>query len=1086
MELKTGRIAAALAIAGLIAAGFWDGPRAVGDQVEAAPLTATGTPCSGPSCAPTATNTPGSFAPVPSSTPSRTATRTPTPGNISLPPSPTPTRTRTPLTITGPSPTNTPPILVAPPTVTPTPTLPVAGPPVLQGDIVPVRIELIQSVYRVGDTPPAPPVPLIARKGSLVRVWIDLTGQGGSRDVTVQLKAFRGGVELPPCSPLTNPAVTIINKPTHVNRDVKLDETANFRLLGDCNWLDGDSVTLQAKVSGVECTECLNNSIIQRTFSLESIRPVKVEFSWLRVNQKWPPVSTKGLDALKRGWPISEFEVTLVPRQMPASFDLAGAGLPGNNDFDHPFWAEYIGMLSCLQECCSSDESDMQVGTIHEDLVGCAGVGGGGWLLSGPRCSGTFRHEGGHGFGLAHASDLHSECDGGGCEPGFPFWHGGLNNYGWSEAGPSKLIGQGGQNWGWHSHDSMSYGGCTNAAPVYDNNDPQAGYIYCANWPPTLTYGRIAQRLRCADPQHDVPSVGFEFAEQQVYQQCFLNSGPFAPFVKNPWGGLAGHAHAEQGTLAALPRLPSGTAKLAAARGPVLRVAGTVQPDGSASFRHFYQLPDGSLRTGGDGDVYHIAAFDAAGRELARRGFATPVTYLHIPGPLPAHFAVTIPWRADLHRVVLFRSGQPLAERVISASAPQVRITSPKPGDRWGAGEATITWEASDADGDQVAVAIEHGDPATGKWQPLFRGAGGGSHSVDLRAISGGQRKLRLHATDGMRTTTVELDGLVSVENKAPIVTVLEHADELIEEGEAAPPEGYAFSASAFDIEDGRLTGSAIVWTSNRQGKLGEGESILIRNLQSGEHTITVTGTDKLGAKGSDSFTLTARIPEPEQLSPRGDQVLGSLSAELRWTPPSGSRWMHLQLVPSNRDGPGIDLLQSDLDFIQRAVYRVSEPQFGQPGSLYLMLPGMGYTWRLRYARTTGEPAEEDWSSWSEARFRTPARGSAGITAVSPPDGAQGVSRTPQVVWTNSDLSVFYYEVQVSRDASFNTDPQTATAMVYWVLIHGGVSNPLNSYQIPAAFPLEPGVTYHARVRPRIQGHGDPAAWSAAVSFTAG
>ena len=43
---------------------------------------------------------------------------------------------------------------------------------------------------------------------------------------------------------------------------------------------------------------------------------------------------------------------------------------------------------------------------------------------------------------------------------------------------------------------------------------------------------------------------------------------------------------------------------------------------------------------------------------------------------------------------------------------------------------------------------------------------------------------------------------------------------------------------------------------------------------------------------------------------------------------------------------------------------------------------------------------------------------------------------------------------------------------------------PLNSWGVPASFPLEPGTRYYWRVRPRVQGNGTPPAWSALFFFT--
>lgn len=72
-------------------------------------------------------------------------------------------------------------------------------------------------------------------------------------------------------------------------------------------------------------------------------------------------------------------------------------------------------------------------------------------------------------------------------------------------------------------------------------------------------------------------------------------------------------------------------------------------------------------------------------------------------------------------------------------------------------------------------------------------------------------------------------------------------------------------------------------------------------------------------------------------------------------------------------------------------------------------------------------------------------------------------------------------EVQVSRDPAFGADP--GAPFLYWELRHGGITNPPNSYSIPEQYPLEPGTTYHWRVRPRVQGDGTAVGWSESWSF---
>lgn len=53
-----------------------------------------------------------------------------------------------------------------------------------------------------------------------------------------------------------------------------------------------------------------------------------------------------------------------------------------------------------------------------------------------------------------------------------------------------------------------------------------------------------------------------------------------------------------------------------------------------------------------------------------------------------------------------------------------------------------------------------------------------------------------------------------------------------------------SFEGSAFDEEDGPLSGGSLVWTSNRDGVIGTGRTFSKNNLSDGMHTVTLTATD--------------------------------------------------------------------------------------------------------------------------------------------------------------------------------------------------------------------------------------------------
>lgn len=217
----------------------------------------------------------------------------------------------------------------------------------------------------------------------------------------------------------------------------------------------------------------------------------------------------------------------------------------------------------------------------------------------------------------------------------------------------------------------------------------------------------------------------------------------------------------------------------------------------------------------------------------------------------------------------------------------------------------------------------------------------------------------------------------------------------------------------------------------------------------------------------------------PTLLTPSKDSVLNGLGVSLTWQNPLGATQYHLQVTPVNDDGPGVDL---HIGVPDKSFFVPAPPDW------YGLLPDMTYTWRVRTSRATTFVGLQDssWSGWAEGRFRTPAVTSATLAPVSPANGATAPTLTPNLQWSDSREDVFYYEFQLSKDPTFNTDPTSATAMVYGLILHGGMSTPANSYAVPGSFPLEANTAYHWRVRPRVQGDARPVAWPDAWSFRTG
>ena len=138
----------------------------------------------------------------------------------------------------------------------------------------------------------------------------------------------------------------------------------------------------------------------------------------------------------------------------------------------------------------------------------------------------------------------------------------------------------------------------------------------------------------------------------------------------------------------------------------------------------------------------------------------------------------------------------------------------------------------------------------------------------------------------------------------------------------------------------------------------------------------------------------------------------------------------------------------------------------------------MTYLWRVRTSTVLTNPTEADWSAWAVSSFKTPPASSSTITRVAPPFFGEVRHAHPDVDLGELQHRRVLYEVQVSKDYEFGPN-----AFLYSEYVHGGASTPANSYVVPEAFPLEAGEIYYWRVRPRIQGDGDPLPWSAINVF---
>ncbi len=110
------------------------------------------------------------------------------------------------------------------------------------------------------------------------------------------------------------------------------------------------------------------------------------------------------------------------------------------------------------------------------------------------------------------------------------------------------------------------------------------------------------------------------------------------------------------------------------------------------------------------------------------------------------------------------------------------------------------------------------------------------------------------------------------------------------------------FSGSATDFQDGELSDDSLVWTSNKDGEIGEGEEFTRDDLSEGEHTITLTATNSLGEKTTVSITIT--IGEGTPTTTTTPPVVSTTTIEVDERLESNCyNWPEEEFSPTNNSG---------------------------------------------------------------------------------------------------------------------------------------------------------------------------------------
>lgn len=160
---------------------------------------------------------------------------------------------------------------------------------------------------------------------------------------------------------------------------------------------------------------------------------------------------------------------------------------------------------------------------------------------------------------------------------------------------------------------------------------------------------------------------------------------------------------------------------------------------------------------------------------------------------------------------------------------------------------------AGDADGDPLTFLLQSSEDGGASWVTLAPRVSGAEFSFGSELLQASADTLfRIVVDDGVNTAFDVSDGPVTALNRPPAVTVLSPVD-------GASLSGQQTVILMVDVHDpdGKLIAEdAISWSSDKDGVLGAGSSLIVWGLSAGTRRLTVTITAAVGGGASAQVTV--------------------------------------------------------------------------------------------------------------------------------------------------------------------------------------------------------------------------------------
>ncbi|MEA1996858.1 MAG: hypothetical protein U9N45_04440, partial [Gemmatimonadota bacterium] len=265
---------------------------------------------------------------------------------------------------------------------------------------------------------------------------------------------------------------------------------------------------------------------------------------------------------------------------------------------------------------------------------------------------------------------------------------------------------------------------------------------------------------------------------------------------------------------------------------------------------------------------------------------------------------------------------------------PEATIITPVDGTEFAAGTAVLL-QGSATDAEQGGLIGAEGL----SWSSSLDGELGDGAAWLAEGLSTGVHRIFLTALDAQGAAgrdSVAVSFTASGGNRAPEVRIVSPPDS----SAFALGQTVAFQAEVSDPEEGALEDTAIRWSSDIGGSLGEGAGFATDRLSGGVHRITLLAVDSRGAAGRDSVRVGISGPPEVSISSPVHGESYPIGAPLEFTGsaidpeegalgPEALTWWYSPLGESRQIGEGNSFVTRELGFGVHRITLIAEDGMG-------------------------------------------------------------------------------------------------------------------------------------------------------------